>query len=199
MVVKLLTTFAQISDMERNAAYAMLTCHANTHKLMEEKPEVFVKRAMKLHHDTVLEHIYLTYELNNLSRACLQELARHRHITLSVESTRHTLKAKIFNEEWYLKMLYEMEKLQSLSLQTFRGIAESLKDASNDELKYYLPEWWPTNLVMTANVREMRHIVSLRTAPAALKEFQDLAWKFVEVMPQRFRYLLDCIDGINRD
>ena len=36
MDVKLLTTFAQISDMEHNAAYAMLTCHANTHKLAED-------------------------------------------------------------------------------------------------------------------------------------------------------------------
>ena len=67
---------------------------------------------------------------------------------------------------------------------------------SNDELKYYIPEFWPTNLVMTANVRELRHIVSLRTAPAALKEFQDLARKFVETVPERFRYLLeDCVQS----
>ena len=65
---------------------------------------------------------------------------------------------------------------------------------SNDELKYFLPEFWPTNLVLTANIRELRHIVTLRTTPAALQEFQDLARKFVEVVPDQFKYLLeDCV------
>ena len=191
MDVKLLTTFAQISDMEHNAAYAMLTCHANTHKLAEEKPEVFVKRAMKAHHDTVLEHIYLTYEVTGLSRACLQELARHRHITLSVESTRHTLKEKI--RELTPEYLGTEEGLK-LHIHSLSAILEKMPDISNDELKYYITEYWPTNLVMTTNVRELRHIINLRTSPAALKEFQDLARKFVEAVPERFRYLLeDCV------
>ncbi|MBR6900595.1 MAG: FAD-dependent thymidylate synthase [Synergistaceae bacterium] len=47
---------------------------------------------------------------------------------------------------------------------------------------------------MTANIRELRHIIKLRTSPAALKEFQDLARKFVEVLPEEFKYLLaDCV------
>ena len=194
MDVKLLTTLAQIADMEHNAAYAMLTCHANTHKLAEEKPEVFVKRAMKAHHDTVLEHIYLTYEVNNLSRACLQELRTHRHASFSVESTRHTLKKKIDDEDWVVKYLDSLDENRNKIAQVFLGCAWSNPDMTSDELKYFLPEFWPTNLVMTANVRELRHIVSLRTAPAALKEFQDLARKFVETVPERFRYLLeDCV------
>ena len=47
---------------------------------------------------------------------------------------------------------------------------------------------------MTVNIRELRHIVKLRTAPAALKEFQLLAREFVEVLPEEFKYLLeDCV------
>ena len=100
MEVKLLMGKHHLEMMEYNAAYAMLTCHANTDKLKDEPPSEFLKRAMKVHHDTVLEHIYLTYEVNNLSRACLQELARHRHISLSVESTRHTLKKKFEQKDF---------------------------------------------------------------------------------------------------
>ncbi|MBQ7197546.1 MAG: FAD-dependent thymidylate synthase [Synergistaceae bacterium] len=67
-------------------------------------------------------------------------------------------------------------------------------ELSNDELKYFIPEFWTTNLVMTANVRELRHIVRLRTNPAALREFQNLARYFVEVLPDEFKYLLeDCV------
>ena len=99
MEVRLLTSKEAIEEMEYNAAYAMLTCHANTDKLQSEEPATFIKRAIKAGHGTILEHITLTFEVNNLSRACLQELARHRHISLSVESTRHTLKKKIRGEE----------------------------------------------------------------------------------------------------
>ena len=92
MEVNLLTTPEHFAEMEHNAAYAMLTCHANTDRLQSEKPAKFLKHVIKVGHESVLEHITITYEINNISRACLQELARHRHISLSVESTRHTLK-----------------------------------------------------------------------------------------------------------
>lgn len=67
-------------------------------------------------------------------------------------------------------------------------------DMPNDELKYYLPEFWPTNLIMTTNVRELRHILKLRTAPEALREFQTLARSMFYCVPDEFRYLLkDCV------
>ena len=189
MQVKLLTTPEQISDMEHNAAYAMLICHANTDRLKDLKPSSFIKKAIKAGHESILEHITLTYEVNDLSRACLQELARHRHISLSVESTRHTLKDKakeIFKNN-------EVNMLENSYLVPFKILCEK-EDITNDKLKYFLPEFWPTNLILTANIRELRHIVKLRTNPAALPEFQDLARKLVEVLPDEFKYLLeDCV------
>lgn len=183
MEVKLMTPTDFIKTMEHNAAYAMLTCHANTEKLKETDPRVFIEKAIKEGHESILEHITLTYEVNNLSRACLQELARHRLISLSVESTRHTLKEKINKEEWITKYLNTLDDNQQYEL-----------DLPNDTLKYFIPELWPTNLVITTNIRELRHIVKLRTAPAALKEFRFLAVNFVEVVPNEFKYLLeDCV------
>lgn len=193
MEVKLMTPTDFIKTMEHNAAYAMLTCHANTEKLKETDPRVFIEKAIKEGHESILEHITLTYEVNNLSRACLQELARHRLISLSVESTRHTLKEKINKEEWITKYLNTLDDNQQKVALVFLGCAWEL-DLPNDELKYFLPEFWTTNLFMTANIRELRHIVKLRTAPAALKDFQLLARLFVEVLPYEFKYLLeDCV------
>ena len=205
MDVKLLTTPEQFAAMEYNAAYAMLTCHANTEKLQHEPPRSFIEKAIKVGHESILEHITLTYEVKNLSRACLQELARHRHISLSVESTRHTLKRKIADKHEMMNIIKDiLPVIVSNETQNFlwhegyiewlSRVIEQNPEMTQDKLKYYFPEFWPTNLVMTANIRELRHIVKLRTSPAALKEFQDLARKFVEVMPERFKYLLeDCV------
>ena len=194
MEVKLLITPEQFSAMEYNAAYAMLICHANTDKLISlisKKSTKFLKRAIKAGHYSVLEHITLTYEVTNLSRACLQELARHRHISLSVESTRHTLKEKI--KDLTSKYLGTEEGMK-LHIHSLSAILESCPNISNDELKYYIPEFWPTNLVLTANIRALRELIMKRTNSAALKEFQDLAHKLFEAVPDEFKYLLeDCV------
>ena len=188
MEVKLLTHEVFIRSMEHNAAYAMLTCHANTEKLESREPKFFIEKAIKMGHESVLEHITLTYEVNDLSRACLQELARHRHISLSVESTRHTLRDKLVTLLRQYREGFEFDCLEVLYK------IGSLKYLSNDQLKYFIPEFWTTNLILTANIRELRHIVKLRTAPAALREFQVLAINFVEVLPDEFKYLLeDCV------
>ena len=195
MEVKLMNSIESIAEMEYNAAYAMLTCHANTDKLQSEEPATFIKRAIKIGHESILEHITLTFEVNDLSRACLQELARHRHISLSVESTRHTLKKKISLFSDYT-LNFEGKKIpaEDFNVSFLLSMIREFPRIPNDDLKYFIPEWWPTNLVLTLNIRELRHILKLRTSPAALQEFQDLAHKLFEAVPEDYRYMFeDCI------
>ena len=46
---------------------------------------------------------------------------------------------------------------------------------------------------MSSNVRELRHIIDLRSAPNVLQEFQDLARALFDVVPNEFKFLLeDC-------
>ena len=96
MNIELLTRTEYIADMEKFAALGALTCRGNAEK--EFEPSEVLMRIINAGHESVLEHINLTYSIKGISRALLQELARHRHISLSVESTRHTLK-KILDGE----------------------------------------------------------------------------------------------------
>ena len=197
MNVTLLTTHAAIMDMENFAALAALTCRANTDK--EYVPSEVLGRIIELGHESILEHINLTYSVKGLSRACLQELARHRHISLSVESTRHTLKKNINNPEWWHKAIEGMSKdsfrtYMAVKKKFLIGMLANIPDARDDELKYFLPEMWPTNLILTSNIRELRHILDLRTKPAALNEFRVLAYSLYEAVPENYKYLLqDCV------
>lgn len=186
MNVQLLTSEQSFRDLEQFAALAALTCHANAEK--KHVPSDVLKRIIKAGHESILEHITLTYSVKELSRACLQELARHRHISLSVESTRHTLRKNFDTVSAKLPPKYS-EYLFVLWCKL-----KDKPELPNDELKYYLPEFWHTNLILTVNIRELRHILNLRTAPAALKEFRILGHALFEAVPQRFRYLLkDCV------
>ncbi len=189
MDVELLTSPTSIEDMERFAAIGALTCRGNADK--EFVPSEVLSRIIKAGHESILEHINLTYSIKGISRALLQELSRHRHISLSVESTRHTLTLKLleavdtctYPDTVYWKDAYPF-------VQAFYAWYSNHFKMSNDKLKYYLPEFWPTNLVLTSNVRELRHILNLRTAPAALKEFRDLARAMYEAVPEQYKYLL---------
>ena len=190
MIVELLTSEKHIEDMERAAALAALTCHANTER--EFVASEVLGRIIKAGHESILEHINLTYSIKGISRALLQELARHRHMSLSVESTRHTLRKFIATKR--LIDVTECDEDRLNFVLSFADFARKHPDMPNDELKYYLPEFWPTNLVLTSNVRELRHILSLRTAPVALKEFRDLARAMYEAVPEQYKYLLeDCV------
>ena len=186
MKVELLTAISTLTDMERFATLAALTCRANTDK--EFVPCEVLGRIIKAGHESILEHINLTYSIKGISRALLQEVARHRHISLSVESTRHTLK-KNFDA-----VGADLPREYSEYLFVLWSKMKDNPNMPNDELKYYLPEFWPTNLILTSNIRELRHILKLRTAPAALKEFRELARAMYEAVPEAFRYLLrDCV------
>lgn len=192
MEVKLLTPEGYVKEMERIAALAALTCRANTEK--EYEPSDVLGRIIKAGHESVLEHITLTYSVKGLSRACLQELARHRHISLSVESTRHTLGKRLKDPEWHSEMWKACPKRCAGILQHLLEVIIGYGDIPNDELKYYLPEFWPTNLILTANIRSLRHIIKLRSAPAALKEFRVLARELFKAVPEEIRYMIeDCV------
>ncbi len=188
MKIELLTSPTSLEDMERFAAIGALTCRGNTDR--DFVPSEVLGRIIKDGHESILEHINLTYSIKGISRALLQEVARHRHISLSVESTRHTLRKQLKDIKFFDELPSEYLNLA----RSFALFAATSPDLSNDELKYYLPEFWPTNLVLTSNVRELRHILNLRTAPAALKEFRDLARAMYEAVPEQYKYLLkECV------
>ena len=55
------------------------------------------------HHSSILEHISFNFFIDGISRACLQEWSRHRHMSQSVESTRYTMAKGLKAESSYFK------------------------------------------------------------------------------------------------
>lgn len=178
------------------AELAARTCTATTEKC---SPTIggsvsFIKGLIDSGHESVIEHLVYTFSIKGVSRALLQELARHRHVSLSVESTRWALKRIMENPVSMEGLVlpegvpdYAKGKLEFL-LNTAKGLLD--RGFSNDVVKYLIPECVPTNLVLTLNLRELRHIYRLRTDKRALKEFRDLMKDILESLPPYHRELL---------
>ena len=76
-------------------SHAIRTCWQSFDKSDDggEKDLALIDRVgNKYKHASTLEHIHYNFFIQGISRALLQELARHRMASLSVKSTRYTLK-----------------------------------------------------------------------------------------------------------
>lgn len=143
----------------------------------------YLKTLIQRGHESVLEHVVYVFEVTGLSRACLQQLARHRHISLSVKSTRWALGK---HADW--KLHEGLSAGHSAAVVRYMegalDLVEELRQRhGNDVAKYYLPECVTTDLVLTLNLRELRHIYRLRTAPNAMEEFRELCCDLVAQLP----------------
>jgi len=189
-------------------AHAIRTCWQSFDKSDDggEKDLALIDRVgNKYKHASTLEHLVYTFFISGISRALLQELARHRVASLSVKSTRYTLKelkkCESFKEDDYENakkfiVLTGNNLIDTASIKALNNLQEILKSgASNDMAKYCLPECYKTELTWTVNARSLQNFISLRSNKSALWEIQDLAKKLYNTLPKEHKYLFE--DNIN--
>lgn len=157
----------------------------------------------KFKHASTLEHLNYTFYIQGISRACLQELARHRHASLSVKSTRYTLKELRKEEEFkninknsqkYL-VLTGNETVDMASVKALENLRKILNEGiSLDIAKYCLPESYKTELTWSINARSLQNFLSLRSSKSALWEIRDLAKAIFEALPSEHKFIFEgCI------
>ncbi len=155
----------------------------------------------KFKHASTLEHLVYSFYVEGISRALLQELARHRMASLSVKSTRYTLKElkdeapfalhDKLRAEKYLVMT-DVELVDQMSISALENLRQVLAQGiSNDRAKYCLPESYKTELTWTINARSLQNFINLRSDKAALWEIRDLAAMVYDALPEDHRYLFE--------
>lgn len=164
----------------------------------------------KLKHASVLEQLNYVFDISGISRACLQELARHRHASLTVKSTRYTLnELKLepsfteytdFDDQEYLDDGYErackylvmtenehVNRYSILALDNLRDLL--VAGISNDLAKYALPESYKVRLQWSINARSLQNFLVLRSSKDALWEIRLLAANIYKALPADHQYL----------
>ena len=169
-------------------------CTANYERTAGTKDKELIYRiGNKFKHASTLEHLNYNFDIDGISRACLQELARHRHTSLSVKSSRYTLKELKDGDQSIIKDLLVKTgnaTVDEYSWQALKQVQNSLKtNVSNDLAKYCLPEAYKTSLVWTINARSLQNFLSLRTDKAALWEIRELANAIYKHLPEDHKYL----------
>ena len=73
-----------------------------TDDVIEADRALIDRIANQFRHSSTLEHIVYRFSIDGISRACLQELARHRIASYSVKSSRYTLTKELKYEEPFI-------------------------------------------------------------------------------------------------
>jgi len=165
----------------------------------EKDRELIDRVGNKFKHSSTLEHLNYNFYIKGISRALLQELARHRIASLSVKSTRYTLKElkniEPFREDDFegaskFIVLTHNELVDRASIKALNNLRDILKSGiSNDKAKYCLPESYKSELTWSVNARSLQNFLSLRSDKSALWEIQELAHKIYQALPEEHQYI----------
>lgn len=182
--------------------------YLNNEFILGAHDKALIERVIEAGHTSTLEHLVYTFHIQDLPRFVLQELARHRMASLSVKSSRYTLK-ELKSEEpfWYYdtsemcdhffterasKYIYlsGIVKLDEAAILALEEVRAAIHDGlPNDVVKQILPECYLCDLYMSINARSAMNLLDLRTSHRALKQFQILAHAMFEQIPEQQKFI----------
>ena len=163
--------------------------------------EKFVRRLIKRGHLSVIEHESVTVRIV-CDRGVSHEIVRHRIASYTQESTRFCNYAgnRFGGEITVIRpSFWDAKKTHKTAYRIWLGamkqaeiayIALVKAGARPEEARGVLPNSLKTELVVTMNLREWRHFLTLRTAAAAHPQMREIATgilrEFVRAIPAIF-------------
>jgi thymidylate synthase (FAD) len=182
------------------------TCYKSTSAFTKESGEKFVKMILKNGHHSVIEHINASVRFIT-NRGVTHELVRHRLCAFSQESTR------------YVNYSGEMEFIRPVWLKIQLGICDHLtyenstgdnwywlgamldaeknyndllkRDWRPEQAREVLPNSLKTEIVVTANLREWRHIFNLRCSKKAHPQIRALMQSCLKGFKEQIPVIFD--------
>ena len=168
----------------------------NVTRVREDQAE-YLDNILASGHGSVLEHASFTFAFRDVSRVFTHELVRHRAgSAFSQESLRYVRLSEIgFRvppaleplREQVVSIVEQLEELQRDAAARLGldddGVPFAVKKEATSALRRLAPLGLSTDIVWTANVRTLRHVIALRTAPGAEEELR-LVFDLVARMAQ---------------
>lgn len=174
-------------DSERLIELAGRVAYQSFHRLKEGSEKEFVRIIRRSGHHSVLEHAYATFRISGISRACSHQLVRHRLCSFTQKSQRY-VDEKDFSYVIppSVEESEEAKKLFEEFMESARNTYVRLKELGikNEDARYVLPNAAETEIVLTANFRELRHIISLRKDKSAQWEIRKLAHEMLRLLKE---------------
>src|SRR5271169_3704083 len=167
----------------------------NVTRIRTDQREYFAN-ILRSAHGSVLEHANYSLAFRNVSRVFTHELIRHRAgSAFSQESLRYVRLTDIgFRvppalepvREQVLSIVEQLEEFQVSAAKELgideEGVPFHVKKEVTSALRRLAPIGLSTDIVWSANVRTLRHVIEMRTAPGAEEELRLVFDAMAQIM-----------------
>lgn len=177
------------------------TAYQSAKNISNDSAEKFIRDLIKRGHESVLEHFSCTFKII-CDRGVMAELTRHRLASFTIESTRfNDYSSKKFGNEltvirpcfWaeetnaYHWWEFDMEEIEK----TYLNWRE--EEVPPEQARAILPNSLKTEIIMTANLREWRHILKLRAAKDAHPQMRQVAGMILAALKEKLPIVFENI------
>ena len=157
-----------------------------------KNPLGLVKHLYRNGHHSVFEHIYFTFKIEGISRACSHQVVRHRHCSFTQRSQRYC------SEDGFSYVKPEsIEEVDELD--GFSGFMEMVTEnyrelvalgVPNEDARMVLPNACATSLYLSCNLRELIHICNERLCSRAQWEIRAMVQEMVALVDPELQFML---------
>ena len=164
-------------DALRQIEYAGRNCYRSHDKITDDSAPAFVRSLIRRGHLAPLEFADMSVELVT-SRDVMAKLTRHRLANFCIESQRYVcMNGEIaFIQPCFYRESDEASEFWEFCMsdaeQSYHFLLE--KGLKPEDARKILPNSTATHIVMKANIREWRHIFSLRLGKGVYPEMREL-------------------------
>ena len=152
-------------------------------------PMRLVKHLYAGGHMSVFEHIYFTFKIEGISRACSHQLVRHRHCSFTQRSQRYCSEDgfEFVTPPSVDDGLFWNEMTE---LQDWYKYHQEIRGVPNEDARYILPNACATSLYLSCNLRELIHMANERLCSRAQWEIRDLVKAMCNLVDPQLQFML---------
>ena len=192
---------------EQSFAETMATVEGET---IEEKKRTLIGHLLDHGHFGPFEHPQATFAVEGVSRSCMAQLTRHRHVSFDVQSMRYVAFDEVDPDEvregamvvtppsatdpdWVGRNQRGgaadeevVEKREQVFRESVVGSVESYQELLDtgmppEDARFVLPIGTEVNMVFSMNVRMLMHVADMRAAADSQWEIRELTEEILDL------------------
>ncbi len=181
------TLLAITPGAEKLIEEAGRTCYLSLDRITDESEKNFIRKCIKNGHHSILEHASASFRIQGASRAFTHQLVRHRVASFSQQSQRYVNESE-FNYVIPPDILEndEAARVYREFIEQSRRAYNSLREAGikKEDARFVLPNALESQIVFSANFRELRHVFSLRLERFAQWEIRRVSVQMLKLLQE---------------
>lgn len=164
------------------------TAYLSFHKEIRTTGPDFLRMLISKDHISVLEHALATFRIKGGSRSFTHQMVRHRLCSFTQQSQRYVDESQFtYTVPQSIKQDPKIESIYRNFMKKAKRLYTELQELGikNEDARFVLPNAVQSEIVVTANFREWRHIFDLRGEAEAQWEIRAIIIKILKILKNK--------------